>query len=72
MLAARAESGNPLRVGLIGAGRFGAMFLSQARLVQGLHVLGIADLHALCSHLAWLLAAPNGVYPLLGVHAIWH
>jgi len=44
LLAARVESGNPLRVGLIGAGRFGTMFLSQARRVQGLHVLGIADL----------------------------
>lgn len=31
LLAARVESGNPLRVGLIGAGRFGTMFL--ARLV---------------------------------------
>ncbi|MCI0526283.1 MAG: hypothetical protein L0Y56_02345, partial [Nitrospira sp.] len=44
LLAARAESGNPLRVGLIGAGKFGTMFLSQALRVQGLHVLGIADL----------------------------
>ena len=44
LLAARVESGNPLRVGLIGAGRFGAMFLSQARRVPGLHVVGIADL----------------------------
>ena len=44
LLAARVESDNPLRVGLIGAGRFGTMFLSQARRVRGLHVLGIADL----------------------------
>jgi len=44
LLAARVESGNPLRVGLIGAGRFGTMFLSQARRVPGLHLLGIADL----------------------------
>ena len=44
LLAARVESGNPLRVGLIGAGKFGTMFLSQARRVPGLHVLGIADL----------------------------
>ena len=44
LLAARAESGSPLRVGLIGAGKFGTMFLSQARRVPGLHVLGIADL----------------------------
>jgi len=38
LLAARAESGNPLRVGLIGAGKFGTMFLGQARRVRGLHV----------------------------------
>ena len=43
-LAARAEAGNPLRVGLIGAGKFGTMFLSQACRIPGLHVLGIADL----------------------------
>lgn len=45
MLAARAECGQPIRVGLIGAGKFGAMFLAQARLTRGLHVLGIADLN---------------------------
>jgi len=44
LLAARAESGHPLRVGLIGAGKFGTMFLSQAFRVPGLHVLGVADL----------------------------
>lgn len=44
LLAARREAGRPLRVGLIGAGKFGTMFLSQARLVPGLHVLGIADI----------------------------
>jgi len=44
LLAARAERAEPLRVGLIGAGKFGTMFLSQARRVPGLHVMGIADL----------------------------
>ncbi len=44
MLAARAERDDPVRVGLIGAGKFGAMFLAQARLTRGLHVLGVADL----------------------------
>jgi predicted homoserine dehydrogenase-like protein len=44
LLAARAESDRPLRVGVIGAGRFGTMFLSQARHLAGLHVLGVADL----------------------------
>jgi predicted homoserine dehydrogenase-like protein len=44
MLKARASAGNPIRVGLIGAGKFGSMFLSQVRTTPGLHLLGIADL----------------------------
>ena len=44
LLAAREAAGRPLRVGLIGAGKFATMFLSQARRLPGLHVLGIADL----------------------------
>ena len=43
-LAKRAEEGRPVRVGLIGAGKFGTMFLAQARLTHGMHILGIADL----------------------------
>jgi predicted homoserine dehydrogenase-like protein len=43
-LKSRAESGNPIRVGLIGAGKFGSMFLSQAPRTPGIHLLGIADL----------------------------
>ena len=35
---------HPVRVGLIGAGKFGTMFLAQARRIPGLHVLGVADL----------------------------
>jgi predicted homoserine dehydrogenase-like protein len=44
MLLQRAAAGEPIRVGLIGAGKFGTMFLAQARLTPGLHVLGVADL----------------------------
>lgn len=43
-LAARAEAGKPVRIGVIGAGKFGSMFLSQAPRTPGLHVVGIADL----------------------------
>jgi predicted homoserine dehydrogenase-like protein len=43
-LRARAAEGRPVRVGLIGAGKFGAMFLSQALRTEGLHVLAVADL----------------------------
>ena len=44
LLKARAAENRPLRVGLIGAGKFGAMFLSQALRTPGLHLLGVADL----------------------------
>ncbi|MDP6350914.1 MAG: flagellar biosynthesis protein FlgA, partial [Alphaproteobacteria bacterium] len=58
LLAARAEAANPVRVGLIGAGKFGAMFLAQARRTTGLHILGIADLdvaraRASCHETGW-------------------
>ena len=43
-LSRRADAGNPIRVGVIGSGKFGTMFLAQARLTPGLQVLGVADL----------------------------
>lgn len=43
-LRQRAAEGRPVRVGLIGAGKFGSMFLSQLRTTPGLHLLGVADL----------------------------
>jgi len=45
LLMARAETGNPVRVGLIGAGKFGSMFLSQVARTPGLHLLAVADLN---------------------------
>lgn len=44
MLTRRAADNNPVRVGVIGAGKFGSMYLSQAPRTAGIHVLGIADL----------------------------
>ena len=44
LLAGRAAAGNPVRIGQVGAGKFGTMFLAQARLTPGLHVVGLADL----------------------------
>ena len=44
LLLAREAAGKPCRVGLIGAGKFGSMFLAQAGRTRGLHVLGVADL----------------------------
>lgn len=43
-LQARNERGAPLRVGVIGAGKFGTMFLAQAARLPGVHVVGVADL----------------------------
>ena len=44
LLGARASAGHPVRVGLIGAGKFGSMILAQAQRIEGLHVVGVADL----------------------------
>ena len=35
---------SPIRVGLIGAGKFGSMFLAQAVRLPGIHIVGIVDL----------------------------
>ena len=43
-LKLRAAEGRPARVGLIGAGKFGSMFLSQAWRVPGIHLVGVCDL----------------------------
>ncbi|WP_323037374.1 NAD(P)H-dependent oxidoreductase [Pararhodobacter sp.] len=55
---ARAEAGKPVRVALIGAGKFGAMFLAQAPHIAGLSVTHIADLdperaRAACRAVGW-------------------
>jgi predicted homoserine dehydrogenase-like protein len=44
MLRARAAQGKPLRIGLIGAGKFAAMYLAQVPKTPGIHLAGIADL----------------------------
>jgi predicted homoserine dehydrogenase-like protein len=43
-LSARAAQGKPLRIGLIGAGKFGTMYLAQVPKTPGVHIVGIADL----------------------------
>jgi predicted homoserine dehydrogenase-like protein len=58
MLARRQEQGRPVGVGLIGAGKFGTMYLTQARLTTGVHIVGIADLdvpraRASCALAGW-------------------
>ena len=44
LLLKREADKRPVRVVLIGAGKFGSMYLSQARRTPGIHVLPIADL----------------------------
>ena len=44
MLGARAAERRPLRVGLIGAGKFGSMYVAQAKHTPGVHIVAIADL----------------------------
>jgi predicted homoserine dehydrogenase-like protein len=58
LLAARAAAGRPVRVGLIGAGKFGSMFLAQVPATPGLEVGVIADLdperaRAACRTVGW-------------------
>lgn len=44
LLLKREAEGRPLRVALIGAGKFGAMYLSQARTTPGMHIAAVVDL----------------------------
>src|SRR4030095_2812300 len=46
MLLARAADNKPLCIGVIGAGKFGSMYLSQIPTTSGIHLLGLADLSA--------------------------
>ena len=43
-LMQRKADGKPIRVGLIGAGKFGSMYLAQIPKTPGLHLVGVADL----------------------------
>jgi predicted homoserine dehydrogenase-like protein len=43
-LLQRAAENRPVRIGLIGAGKFGSMYLAQIPRTPGVHLVGIADL----------------------------
>ena len=45
LLTQREADGRPIRVGLIGAGRYGTMYLAQANNIPGIHVVAIADIN---------------------------
>lgn len=58
MLMARVAADNPVRVGLIGAGKFGSMYLSQIPTTKGVHLAAIAELsadraRAACTRVGW-------------------
>lgn len=58
LLAERAAAGRPVRAGLIGAGKFGSMFLAQVPSTPGLEIAAIADLspdraRAACRAVGW-------------------
>ena len=44
-LLEREAAGRPIRVALIGAGKFGTMFLAKVRRTPGMHLVGLADLN---------------------------
>ena len=44
-LQQRAADKKPIRVGLIGAGKFGSMYLAQVVRTPGVHLVAIADLN---------------------------
>jgi predicted homoserine dehydrogenase-like protein len=50
MLLERKAAGRPVTVGIIGAGKFGTMFLSQARSTDGMHVVAVADINTARAH----------------------
>ena len=52
LLRRREAEGQPLRVGLIGAGKFGSMYLSQVRRTPGVRLTAIADLDPARAHRA--------------------
>ena len=49
-LKQRAADGRPVRIGLIGAGKFGSMYLAQVPRIPGVHLAGIADLSPAAVH----------------------
>jgi len=58
LLRRREAEGRPLRVGLIGAGKFGSMYLSQVRRTPGVRLSAVADLdcaraRAALAHVGW-------------------
>ena len=62
-LQQRDATNNRIRVGMIGAGKFGTMFLAQAIRLPGIHIVGFTDLNPAnaISNLAYV-GWPNDAY----------
>ncbi|MBE0549549.1 MAG: flagellar biosynthesis protein FlgA [Rubrivivax sp.] len=62
-LQQRQAEGRPVRIGLIGAGKFGSMYLAQIPRTPGVHLIGVADLspEGACRNLARVGWAPQRV-----------
>jgi predicted homoserine dehydrogenase-like protein len=50
MLRERKAASRPITIGIIGAGKFGTMFMSQARQTDGMHVVAVADINTARAH----------------------
>lgn len=57
LLSERAAGGRPVRVGLIGAGKFGSMVLAQAQRIAGFHMVAVADLNVGRRKDRWIASA---------------
>ncbi len=74
LLQERAASGRPVRVGLIGAGKFGSMFLNQIPTMPGVEIAVIADLdperaRAACRGVGWDAARIGRTFVASGIEA---
>src|SRR5215472_5295931 len=68
-LLEREAAGRPVMVGVIGAGKFGTMFLAQARRTRGLHVIGVADLDVARARAQLVTAGWDAAASAAGSHA---
>ena len=68
LLAEYNAAKGPVRVGLIGAGKFGSMILAQAKHIKGYHIVGVADLDiskakASFARVHWAATCPWAITP---------
>ncbi|WPG35850.1 Gfo/Idh/MocA family oxidoreductase [Variovorax sp. EBFNA2] len=77
-LQQRAAEGRPIRIGLIGAGKFGAMYLAQIPRTPGVQLVAIADLSPAAARVnlervGWLAERSNAgsVHEALKTGATW-